>query len=270
MTPFQTAWHEKSKEKKSRLVAGLDPARFLMNKGEQGLPEDADLLRWGQEYIDAIAPHSVALKYNGAFFQEPNAASILPELVAYAKTLELLIIADVKVSDIGSSNDAWIFGHHALGADAITLAPYAGNAKETVEMCQARAIASILVCVMSNPEYEREMHAKDENGVPLYQSRIDTALSSQADAIVVGGTYDSNDPILSYVVEKTKATDTLYLIPGIGAQGGSVETVIQAGLDPGRCMFSSSRGLMFPHGSHSTPEAQKEEAERLQAATYSQ
>lgn len=269
MTPFQSAWNQKSTEKKSRLVAGLDPAPFVMGKDEQGLPEEINLLQWGRAYIDAVAPHAPVLKYNGAFFQHPEGAAVLPELITHAKAQGLLIIADVKVSDIDSSNDAWCFGHRALGADAITIAPYAANLHETIVAAKRHQLATIIVCVMSNPEYEREMHATDpKTGEALYQLRTRVAVENDADAIVVGGTYDPEDPILTYVVSETRDTPTLYLIPGIGAQGGSVEQVFTAGLDPDRCLFSASRSLMFPNGSNSTPEEQEAEAKRLQALTF--
>jgi len=61
----------------------------------------------------------------------------------------------------------------------------------------------------------------------------------------------------------TKGSDVLYLIPGIGAQGGTVQEFLASGIDVKRCMINSGRGVMFPNGSRSTKEEQAEAAKKL-------
>ncbi len=273
MRDFQHRWHTAREHKNSTLVAGLDPAPYALGLDEQGLPQDidsADALRmWSLAYVDAVAPYVVALKYNAAFFQAPDAALVLPEIIAHARSLDLLIIADAKISDIGSTNNAWCYGHKMLGADAITIAPYAGNCVESVHDAHTLGLAAIAVTLMSNPEYQREMYfVHPETNEPLYRHRLTDAIEADTEAIVVGATYEPNDPVLADVTSLTNTTDTLYLIPGIGAQGGSIARVFETGLDPTRCMLSASRSLMFPKGPNSTAEDQRNAALALQAQLH--
>jgi orotidine-5'-phosphate decarboxylase len=116
--------------------------------------------------------------------------------------------------------------------------------------------------LMSNPEYKREMDFA-QNGISLWQHRVQESIKAGADAIVVGGTYTHADDAFVQFVSLTKDSDVLYLVPGIGEQGGSVQDFFATGIPKERCMINSSRGVMFPNGSSSTPEQQAQAAQTL-------
>lgn len=262
---FIAAWHKVREEKKSNIVAGLDPAVYRMGRGDTGLPEDADLLTWSSSFIKAVAPHVAGIKINQGFFQGVGQREVLKKLVAEAKTLGLLVISDNKVADIGSTNEVWFFYNKELGFDAVTCAPYAGNIEAGIEMAHGQGLGIITMGLMSVPEYKTEMNfTHSETGEKLWKSRIRRSTVAGADGIVVGGTFVENDHDLAECVEFTKESDALFLVPGIGAQGGSIETYLASGVDPKKCMIASSRGVMFPNGSHSTPEEQAAAAKNLQ------
>ncbi len=263
MSNLINKWHELREEKQSNIVAGLDPAVFEMGRNEKGLPEGADKLEWSLRYIEAVAPYVLCIKPNAGYFGNVGERTMLKQIVEYAKLLGLLTLIDTKIADIGSTSDAWMWDYSQLGFDAITIAPYAGNVEQMVEYAHARELGVITMGLMSNQEYRTEMNFKNESGTALWKSRVERGLTAGVDGLVVGGTYTKNDSEFMEFVELTKDTEVLYLVPGIGMQGGQVEDFLASGIDPKRCMVSSTRGLMFPSGSNSTPEEQVAAAKKL-------
>ncbi len=261
---FITAWHEARKNKQSNVIAGLDPALFEIGHGERGLPEEADLLAWCSAYIDAVEPYVVGIKINQAYFQGVGYRGILEELMHKIRNFGLLAISDNKLADIGNTNEAWIYFNSLLKFDALTIAPYGGNIEEAIAMTHKAGMAAITLGLMSNPEYRTEMmFISSETSEPLWQSRVRRAVEARVDAIVVGGTYTTADQAFVELVATTNDTEVLYLVPGIGAQGGSLEAFLASGINPEKCMINSGRAVMFPNGSGSTPAEQAEAAESL-------
>lgn len=260
-------WHDIRTQKNSTVVAGLDPAVFSMGRGEKGLPEGADKLAWCLAYIDAVAPYVAALKPNAGYFGDVGDREILKQCITRAHEHGLLVIIDAKIAEIGSTADAWIYDYAQLGADMVTFAPYAGNIPEVVTHAHERGVGAITMGLMSNPEYKREMFFEAQ-GVPLWKHRVQESLAAGVDGIVVGGTYTKDATAFIGVVDMTKNTEVLYLVPGIGDQGGSVEAFFASGIPKERCMISSSRGLMFPNRNKSHPSDQAEAAKLLRDAIH--
>lgn len=260
---FLKKWHELREEKDSNIVIGLDPAVFKLSRGEKGLPRGIDKLEWSLAYLDAVAPYSICVKPNAGYFGDSSERTILKKIVAHAKSLGLLTLIDSKIADIGSTSDAWMYDYAELGFDATTIAPYAGNIEQMVTSAHKRGLAAITMGLMSNPEYRTEMNFKNEDGVALWRMRVERGLVAGVDGLVVGGTYATGDSEFMEFVELTKGSEALYLIPGIGAQGGQVENFLASGIDAKRCMINSGRGLMFPNGSSSTPDEQANATKKL-------
>lgn len=264
MNDFIEKWHTARKEKGSNIVAGLDPAIHNMSRGEKGLSDGADVLSWSKLFIEAVAPCVAALKPNQAYFQGVGQHKILKEIVDYAHAHNLLVISDNKIADIGSTNGAWVYYNAELGFDALTAAPYAGNIEGTIASIHEHSMGAVTMGLMSNPEYKTEMNFVDpESGTSLWKARVERALAAGVDAIVVGGTYTTDDEAFMEFVDITKDSDVLYLIPGIGAQGGTVESFLASGIPKEKCMINSGRAVMFPAGSASGPEEQREAAKVL-------
>ncbi len=255
MTAFAQKWHVGRDAKNSLIIAGLDPAHPKM-RDKNVLPDGVTARDWALKYVQAVAPHVVGIKCNPAYFQSEEGFALMRELVSYAHSLGLITMADIKASDIGSTNDAWFFSYAELGFDSITIAPYAGNIEASIASAHERNLGAFTMGLMSNPEYQTEMHFSDGHH-KLFDARIRRSIEAGADGIVVGATYENGDPSLNLLIELTAETQTLFLVPGIGAQGGTVESFLGTGIAIRRSMLNIGRALMFPEGMHSTPEDQR-------------
>jgi orotidine-5'-phosphate decarboxylase len=257
-------WHDVRVRQNSNIIAGLDPAIFEINHGENGLSEGADLLTWSVSFIEAVAPFVSGIKVNQAFFQGVGQRAILEKIVEKIHEHDLLAISDNKIADIGNTNNVWAYYNKELGFDVMTCAPYAGNIDSAIAVARQNNVGMITMGLMSNPEYKTEMNfVHPESGETLWKQRVRMSLEGEADGIVVGGTYTNDDPEFMEFVEMSNESDILYLIPGIGAQGGTVEDFLASGIDAKKCMINSGRGVMFPNGSASTPEEQARAAKAL-------
>ncbi len=266
MINFKDTWHERREKKKSTIIAGLDPATF---RKEYGLPSGVNKLNWSLAYIEAVAPYVVGIKLNKGYFQGEGDYEILVAVIKKAKELDLIILSDGKISDIGSTNDAWFFHDEVLGVDATTIAPYAGNIEDSIQRAHNRGFGVISMGLMSNPEFQTEMnYIHKTSGEPLWKNRVSRSIEAGVDGLVVGGTYTTKDSVFMEFVHMTKEHDVLYLVPGIGFQGGRVEHFLKSGIPIERCMLSSGRKLMFPNGPESTPEEQGKAAQKLRKTLY--
>ncbi len=276
---FREKWFEAVERKGSVLCAGLDPAEFEMGRGEKGLPKGVHKLNWALGYVEAVAPFCVAVKPNTQYWKGEFDAVNLREITEYARNLGLLIIEDSKLADIGSTNDVGIF-HASQRADAVTIAPYAGNMEEVAELCRKHGIGAITMCLMSNPEYDMEKNMFVETGVfDLYDSadvleinglphtRRYMQLAHDANkfglgGIVVGAPSPKNHITDEELAKVRKCVDDrmVVLSPGIGAQGGNAE-VLWRYFGGNNVIANVGRAMMFPKGSNSHPQDQAEIAE---------
>ena len=243
MSTLYISWNKKVANKKSTIVAGLDP------KGDFETTEE--FKNWCMAYISAVSLHVVAIKPNLAFFLDPEKLQVLKECVTYAKSLDLLVIADSKISDIGSTNQRWVAMFKDFGFDALTIAPYAGNIRETISYAKVADIGVIAMGLMSNPEFLGEATFQ-KDGEALFEMRTMECLSAGVDGLVLGGTYKKDSQYLQRFLELTKGSDVLYLVPGLGAQGGSITDFFETGVDPDRCMLNFGRELMYEKGKSET------------------
>lgn len=266
MTPFQKKWFTAKEKHNSVVVAACDPAIHARKDGDT-IPGDVSLYDWCMRYVTAVAPHVAGFKCNPAYYQSEEGMRTLSAIADFARMHGHISLIDAKVSDIGSTNDAWFAGYAALGFDAVTVAPYAGNIESSIADAHARGLGAITMGFMSNPEYVSEANFKDSD-TSLITSRVVRSVNAGADGIVVGATKNPHDALLQEVLERTWKTGTLYLVPGIGAQGGTVANVYASGIDAERVMLTAARSLMFPRGQHSSPEDQKYAAAQLQKESY--
>ncbi len=263
MSEFILKWHKLRKVKNSNIIAGLDPATYEMGRADRGLAKDVDLLSWCREYISAVAPFIVGIKPNAGYFNTPEKMFVLREILKFARELGLMTIMDSKIADIDSTTEAWIKNWKSFNFDAVTLAPYAGNIEQVIKHAHSQGLGAISMGLMSNPEYKIEANFKNEEGEKLWSLRVKRALEAGVDAIVLGATYTVHDSDFMDLLELTESRELLYLIPGIGAQGGNIKEFLASGIDPKRCMINSGRELIFPAGSDSTAEDQSCAAQKL-------
>ena len=206
-------------------------------------------LDFNRDIIKKTAEYAAAYKFNMAFY-EANGTEGINELalsVEYLKDLHpnIPIICDAKRSDIGNTSEAYAYAiFEQLGFDAVTLNPYLGRDALT-PFLDYKDKACIILCRTSNQgsgEFQNLM-VEDK---PLWQvvaERVATEWNTNDNCmLVVGATYPK-------VLEQVRAVvgDMTLLIPGIGAQGGDIEAVIQAGQNSQNkgLMINSSRSIIF-------------------------
>lgn len=235
--------------KQSYLCVGLDPdpAKIPACFGEGvGAMESFCL-----EVVKSTHHVAVAFKPNLAFF-EPYGAdgwAALDRIIASIPD-DCLVIADAKRGDIGNTAKKYASAiFDGLGADAITVAPYMGEDSVT-PFTERSDKWTILLALTSNPGADDfEFHGTP----PLFERVLERAQSwGTPDNLmfVVGAT---RPELLSRVREL--APDSFLLVPGVGAQGGSLELVAKHGLNS-NCgiLVNSSRGIIYAGGSEKSCE----------------
>jgi len=231
--------------KRSHVVVGLDPDLALLPPSLRSEclldgPENPDREAVASCYrrflggiIDAVANDAVAVKPQIAYFETLGAPgyALYEDVVRLAQDAGLLVIADVKRGDIGSTAEAYAKAHLDLvGADALTVNPYLGT--DGVEPFVARARSAgkgVFVLVKtSNPSSAEIQDMRLTSGDTVYEHVADLAnrwgkgtegaRGYRSVGAVVGGTYPSQGAAL-----RLRMPGVPLLIPGYGAQGAKAE-----------------------------------------------
>ncbi len=280
---FREDWLEAVERKNSVVCAGLDPAECEMGRGDKGLPPNVNKKEWSLAYLEAIAPYCSAIKPNIQYWKNlSDGMNNLGEISRLARELGLVVIDDSKLADIDETNDAGIYSAKNRGADAVTVAPFAGNLEQTIKQGKSIGVGIISMCLMSNPEYEREKNKlvpinSDDynpqdiivvNGVNYVRQYVQLACDAArfcADGIVIGAPSQKNH-IRNEEIENVRryaGENMLVLLPGVGAQGGEAGAIWRHfGTD--RVIVNVGRSLMFSEGSDSTPVEQAAAARSYQ------
>jgi orotidine-5'-phosphate decarboxylase len=249
------------KEKRSFLCVGLDSD---IKKMPQWLVEEAGgdtykaLMTFNKAIIDATAPYCVAYKPNTAFYEAFGAEGwkALADTIAYIRENHPrhFVIADAKRGDIGNTSAMYARAFfNDLKADAITVAPYMGE-DSVKPFLGYEGKWVILLALTSNKGSMDFQLIRDENGNRLFENVIS---KSQ--------TWGSTDEIM-YVVGATRgqmfediravAPNNFLLVPGVGAQGGSLEEVCRYGMtDDCGLLVNSSRAIIYASSERNYAEA---------------
>ena len=251
--------------KKSFLCVGLDTdirkiPQFLMGA------EDP-IFAFNKEIIDATAEFAVAFKPNLAFYEESFAYGLmsLKKTVDYIhqKYPEILVIADAKRGDIGNTSERYAKAMFTtLKADAVTVAPYMG--RDSVEpFLKYDGKWVILLALTSNKGAEDFELVEDANGEMLFEKVLKTSqqwATKEQMMYVVGATKAEMLRDIRKVVP-----EHFLLVPGVGAQGGSLEQVAYYGMNK-HCglLVNSSRGIIYAGDGECYAKAAREAAFELQ------
>lgn len=255
---------ENIRRKKSFLCVGLDTD---IKKVPAHIAEGPDpIFTFNKAIIDATADYCVAYKPNLAFYESFGAEG----WVALEKTVKYLrenypdqfIIADAKRGDIGNTSQLYArsFFEH-LGVDSITVAPYMGQDSVTPFLGYPGKWVILLALTSNKGSHDFQL-TKDESGTPLFEKVISTS-SQWADPdemmYVVGATQGRMFEDIRRV-----APQSFLLVPGVGAQGGSLEEVCKYGMtaDCG-LLVNSSRGIIYASSGEDFAEKAAEEARKL-------
>lgn len=255
---------ENIKRKKSFLCVGLDtdikkiPAHIA--EGEN------PIFTFNKAIIDATAEYCVAYKPNLAFYESFGAAGwlALEQTVEYLRNNypDQFIIADAKRGDIGNTSQLYArsFFEH-LGVDAITVAPYMGQDSVTPFLGYPGKWVILLALTSNKGSHDFQL-IKDCDGTPLFEKVITTSqqwAGSDEMMYVVGATQGKMFEDIRRV-----APANFLLVPGVGAQGGSLEDVCESGMinDCG-LLVNSSRGIIYASNDADFAVRAGEEASKL-------
>jgi uridine monophosphate synthetase len=232
---FFAKLRQASQSNRSFLCVGLDPHPSL-------LPEK-DVAAFNRAIIEATADLVCCYKPNLAFYESmgPQGLEVLLRTVE-AIPRHVPVIADGKRGDIASTADAYArSAFHALGAHAVTLSPYLG--RDSVEPFLADPEkGAFLLCKTSNPGagdlQDLEVGGTGELREPLYLAvaRLAQSWNTRNNVgLVVGATQPE-----AMARVRAVAPGLWFLAPGVGAQGGELESALQAGLR------ADGKGLLLP------------------------
>ncbi|MBQ7690531.1 MAG: orotidine-5'-phosphate decarboxylase [Muribaculaceae bacterium] len=249
--------------KQSFLCVGLDPDMAKMPPSLRG-----DLFAFNREIIDATAPHAIAFKPNLAFYEVQGARgyAAFEQTVAYIRDHypDIFIIADAKRGDIGNTSRMYASSvFDTLGVDAITVAPYMGEDSVSPFLGYDGKWV-ILLALTSNMGSRDFQLVADAEGTPLWE-RVLTTSQQWADSsrmmYVVGAT---KAEMLSRVRELVPYH--FLLVPGVGAQGGSLDEVARHGITR-ECglIVNSSRGIIHASSGEDFARKAAQKASELQA-----
>ncbi|SEN49411.1 orotidine-5'-phosphate decarboxylase [Mucilaginibacter gossypiicola] len=256
---------EQIKKKKSFLCVGLDPD---INKIPEFLRSYPDpILEFNKRIIDATQDLCIAYKPNAAFY-EAYGIKGLQSLIDTYKYLpkDCLSIIDAKRGDIGNTSDKYakaFFDEQSGGMsfDAITITPYMGN--DSVTPYLAYDGKWVIILALTSSVGSKDFQYLQTGDGYLYENVIKKA-----------NTWAGADRIM-YVVGATKSTeftnirayapDNFLLVPGVGAQGGSLEEVCKYGItkDCG-LIVNSSRSILYASNGEDFADAARAEALSLQ------
>ena len=252
-------------KKQSFLCVGLDtdikkiPAHLLEEKDP--------IFAFNKAIVDATQQYCVAYKPNLAFYESLGAKGLvsLEKTVEYIRTNypDQFIIADAKRGDIGNTSEMYaraIFDY--ADYDAVTVAPYMGEDSVKPFLVYPGKWV-ILLTLTSNKGSQDFQLMTDANGERLFEKVLKKSQDWASDEqmmYVVGATQGKMfEDIRKY------APDHFLLVPGVGAQGGSLEEVAKYGMNK-QCglLVNSSRQIIYADNSNNFAQAASREAKKVQ------
>ncbi|MDR0971865.1 MAG: orotidine-5'-phosphate decarboxylase [Bacteroidales bacterium] len=256
------------KKKQSFLCVGLDSDIEKLPK--HLLKEEDPIFEFNKQIIDSTIEYAIAYKPNVAFYESQGIKGMLSlkKTMQYLENFkgQCLSIADAKRGDIGNTSQqyakAFLDEKGDFNFDSITIAPYMGEDSVKPFMTYPNKWV-ILLALTSNKGAEDFQFIKDEEGEFLFErvlKRSQRWATKENIMYVCGAT---NAKMFSQI--RNIVPDHFLLVPGVGAQGGSLEEVCKYGLNS-NCglIVNSSRGIIFADSSENFALKAREEAKKLQ------
>lgn len=259
-------------EKGSFLCVGLDPDIKKLPSCLSG-SDGERVAAFCKAIVDATAPYCVAYKPNTAFFESLGAEGwqALADVAKYIRTNypDQFIIADAKRGDIG--NTAALYARtffETMDFDAVTLNPYMGQDSVAPFLAYPDRW-SIVLALTSNSSASDFETVADSKGTPLFERVIRRSRhwgSPVNMMYVVGATQAEHLAAI-----RQAAPRHFLLVPGVGAQGGSLDDVCRVGLnDECGLLVNSSRGIIYASGGEDFAQAAANAAKKLAEQMFEQ
>ncbi len=239
-----------------------DPARIpeMLGRGPQGI------LRFNRRIIRATSEVAAAYKLQLAFYEQLGTAAMdVLTLTLQAIPPDIPVIADAKRGDVPNTAQAYARAFFdVLRFDALTVNPYLGL--DALEPFTAGSRYAFALVRTSNPGAGDFQDLRVEGGRPLYEAvatRLDSAFPAERLGFVVGATYPEEARRL-----RALAPDRLFLLPGVGAQGGSLSAALGAALDArgGGVLPAVAREILYASSGDDFAEAAGHRARELRDA----
>jgi orotidine 5''-phosphate decarboxylase, subfamily 2 len=256
---------ENIKRKKTFLCVGLDtdikkiPTHLLNGK--------EPIFTFNKSIIDATAQYCVAYKPNLAFYESLGVDGIiaLEKTVAYIKENypDQFIIADAKRGDIGNTSEMYarsFFDH--MKVNAVTVAPYMGEDSVKPFLIYPESWV-VLLALTSNKGSQDFQMIKDEKGEYLFENALRKSqewADGEQMMYVVGATHAE-----TFIDVRKIVPNHFLLVPGVGAQGGSLKEVSRYGMnDQCGLLVNSSRAIIYADKTERFAVVAGEEARKVQ------
>ncbi|BEP30079.1 orotidine-5'-phosphate decarboxylase [Helicovermis profundi] len=262
---------EKVDLKKSHIVVGLDPRielmpeNFISKKIREGASLSNILFEFNKKIIDSVYDLVPAVKPQVAYYEMYGIEGMIAfrDTIKYAKEKGLIVISDVKRSDIGSTSKAYSNAHlgkvlfsgkqvNDFKTDAVTINPYLGSdtVKEFIEDIKEDG-GMIFLLVKTSNKSSGEIQDRISNNKKIYEY-VCASINSFADdtlgknnyhsiGAVTGATYSSELSQIRKLIPRS-----YLLVPGYGAQGGKGSDVVSGFNKDGLgALVNSSRGIIY-------------------------
>ncbi|PZS18255.1 MAG: orotidine-5'-phosphate decarboxylase [Pseudonocardiales bacterium] len=219
-------------QSRGSLCVGIDPHPALL--AAWGLGDDVDgLSRFAEVCVEAFGTVAAVVKPQSAFFETCGSGGIavLERTITACRDAGALVLLDAKRGDIGTTMAAYAHAYldpsAPLAVDAMTLSPYLGvdSLQPAFDAAERHGAGAFVLALTSNPEGPQVQHARGMDGRSVAQAVLDSVAARNAGAepfgslgAVVGATIAGADIDLTTL-------NGAFLVPGIGAQGGTAEDV---------------------------------------------
>lgn len=260
---FLEKYRSASDRHNSLLCVGLDPDPTKLPESLKGRPDG--LSKFLGDIIAATSDLVCAYKPNFAFFGALGSAGfqVLADVIKN-RPEDIPVLLDFKAGDIGNTAERYAaMAYETLGADATTVNPLMGS-DAVLPFLKHKDGCAFLLCLTSNPgSADFQRLTTEPDGRPVYEAIAAKAVewSQTGDCgLVVGATHPDE---LQRVRELTP--NLPILVPGVGAQGGSAQEVIEAGADAsgGGLLINASRAVLYASSGDDYAEAARQQAEAL-------
>lgn len=252
-------------KKQTFLCVGLDPD--IRKIPEHLLNEDEPIFEFNKQIIDATADYCVAYKPNLAFYESQGIKGMMAfeRTIHYIKKFypEHFVIADAKRGDIGNTSTMYARTFfEEYNVDALTVAPYMGEDSVT-PFLEYDGKWVIILALTSNKGSQDFQLTEDKQGKRLFEHVLSKSQewgNTDNMMFVVGATQGKMFEDIRCV-----APQHFLLVPGVGAQGGSLQEVCQYGMtrDCG-LLVNSSRGIIYARNDQDFAKAATVKAQALQ------
>ena len=209
---------------------------------------DNSVLDFNKEIIRATSDLVCAYKPNSAFYEALGSRGI-ETLIETCRAVppDIPVILDIKRGDIGTSASHYAtYAYDIMGADAVTVNPYMGF--DAVKPFLRENKCVFVLCLTSNPS-ANDFQLLDQGSAKMYERIAEAALKWSEEGeigLVVGATHPENMRRIREIIG-----DMPVLVPGVGAQGGDVESVIkECGGVSGITIINSSRAILYASDGH--------------------